>query len=93
MNQTQRNNEFIEFLEKVKGIDPAMVRLSAHEVSLITGLAIKTLEAMRVEGRGPVFMKLGRKVQYRLSDIKDFMQRNTFTTTRAAKTVHQQRVP
>lgn len=83
------NQATTDLLERIKGIDPTMVRLSAQEASLITGLAIKTLEGMRVEGRGPRFMKLGRRVQYRLADIKDFMDRNTFTTTRAAKSANQ----
>jgi len=80
------NPQYLALLEKYRDLDPALVRLSVSETSLLTGLAIKTLEAMRVDGRGPAFMKLGRKVQYRLSDLLAFMEGNTFTTTRAAKT-------
>lgn len=78
--------EYLRLLEKYRDLDPALVRLSVQETSLITGLAIKTLEAMRVEGRGPSFMKLGRRVQYRLADVRDFMERNLFNSTREAKT-------
>ena len=78
--------DYIRLLEKFKDLDPALVRLAPAEAALLTGLALKTLEGMRVSGTGPAFMKLGRKIQYRLSDLLAFMQGNTFTTTREAKT-------
>lgn len=78
--------DYTRVLARYAGLDPALVRLSAIECSLLTGLACKTLEAMRVEGRGPAFMKLGRRVQYRLSDVRDWMEAMTFNTTREAKT-------
>ncbi len=78
--------EYLQLLEKFKDLDPSLVRLSVDETSLLTGLARKTLESMRVEGRGPAFLKMGRRVQYRLSDVRDFMDRSLFTSTRAAKT-------
>ena len=78
--------DYLRLLEKFKDLDPSLVRLSADETSLLTGLARKTLESMRVEGRGPAFLKMGRRVQYRLSDVRDFMDRNLFTSTREAKT-------
>lgn len=83
------NPQYLALLEKYKGLDPALVRLSVSETSLLTGLAVKTLEAMRVDGRGPAFMKLGRRVQYRLSDVRQFMEKNLFTTTRAAKVARE----
>lgn len=78
--------EYLSVLERYRDQDPALVRLAVTEAALITGLAVKTLEAMRVEGRGPAFMKLGRRVQYRLADVLAFMAANTFTNTREAKT-------
>ncbi len=80
------NPQYLALLEHYRGLDPSLIRLSPAEASLLTGLALKTLEGMRVSGTGPAFMKLGRKVQYRLSDLLAFMEGNTFTTTRAAKT-------
>jgi hypothetical protein len=77
---------YARLLESYAGLDPALIRLSPNDTALITGLAPKTLEGMRVEGRGPAFMKLGRRVQYRLADVIAFMAANTFTTTREAKT-------
>lgn len=73
-------------LSKYQGLDPSLVRLPPDEVSLLTGLAKKTLEAMRVSGTGPAFMKLGRKIQYRLADVLAFMAANTFQNTREART-------
>lgn len=34
------------------------------------GLSESTLEKMRVHGRGPLFLKLGRAVRYRESDLQ-----------------------
>lgn len=80
------NPSYRALLEQYRGLDPALVRFTPAEAALLTGLALKTLEGMRVSGTGPAFMKLGRKIQYRLSDLLAFMAGNTFTTTREAKT-------
>jgi len=43
------------------------------------GLARNTLEKMRVSGDGPPFVKLGRAVRYRMSDLESYL---------AARVVH-----
>lgn len=78
--------DYLRLLGQYRDLDPTLVRLSVDETSLLTGLARKTLESMRVDGRGPAFMKMGRRVQYRLADVRDFMERNLFNSTRQAKT-------
>ena len=37
------------------------------------GLAVSTLEKMRVTGGGPKYEKLGRSVRYRLSDLEQYL--------------------
>jgi len=44
-------------------------------------LSPKTLQAWRVSGRGPRFVKLGRRVFYRASDLIRFIEANTFQST------------
>lgn len=40
--------------------DPAAA-LFPIEVSMITGLSVRTLEALRLKGGGPVYVSLGRR--------------------------------
>ncbi|MEH3129151.1 MAG: DNA-binding protein [Mycolicibacterium neoaurum] len=47
--------------------------------------ALKTTEqrlaTMRYRGTGPKFCKVGRRVLYRWSDVRDFLEANTVTRT------------
>lgn len=47
--------------------------LTQKEVKEIIGLADSTLEQWRLKGKGPKFIKLGRLVRYRLSDIDAYI--------------------
>jgi predicted DNA-binding transcriptional regulator AlpA len=47
--------------------------LTQKEVKEITGLADSTLEQWRLKGKGPKFIKLGRLVRYRLSDVQAYI--------------------
>jgi len=47
--------------------------LNQKEVKEITGLADSTLEQWRLKGKGPKFIKLGRLVRYRLSDVHNYL--------------------
>lgn len=38
-----------------------------------TGLSIATLEKLRVYGGGPAYLKLGKAVRYRVSDLENWM--------------------
>lgn len=40
-----------------------------------------TLSQWRVNGRGPRFLKLGRKVMYRIQDIEEFEEQNARSDT------------
>ena len=41
------------------------------------GVSRSTLQSWRYSGRGPRWIKLGRLVRYRLTDVNSFLQANT----------------
>jgi hypothetical protein len=45
------------------------------------GLAVSTLEKLRVSGEGPPFVKLGRAVRYRVSDLESFLAKRVVHST------------
>jgi hypothetical protein len=46
--------------------------LSQHELAQRWRLSPRTLERWRWLGQGPAFLRLGRRIAYRLSDIEAF---------------------
>jgi hypothetical protein len=48
-------------------------------------LSARTLERYRLEGFGPKFVKAGRRVLYRQSDLDAWLAANTFSSTSEAK--------
>ena len=64
--------------------------LTQKEVKEITRLADSTLEQWRLKGKGPKFIKLGRLVRYRLSDIEAYISGlQSFNSTTEADTVKE----
>lgn len=47
----------------------ALQRLPVEEAARHTGLSVSTLNKLRVFGGGPVFLKLGRRVAYDVTDL------------------------
>lgn len=47
--------------------------LKVQEVAALTGLSVSTLALYRRNGLAPRYLKLGRAVRYRLSDVIEFM--------------------
>lgn len=45
------------------------------------GTSVGTLAAWRYEGRGPAFVKVGRNVRYRETDVKAWLAEQTRTST------------
>lgn len=79
-------------LQRTQGADPAFVHLSEAETADSLNLQRKTLEDWRREGLELPFLKIGRSVRYRLSDVLAFLERNTFASTQEAKT-RDRRIP
>ena len=73
-------------IKKFEGLDPSLIHLDEKETAILTSQSPKTLESWRNRGEGLPFLKLGRRVRYRLSDVLRFLDQNTFTSTREAKT-------
>lgn len=47
--------------------------VSESLASEITGLAVKTLQQRRWLGKPPTYLKVGRLVRYRVSDLMDYL--------------------
>ncbi|HVT16378.1 MAG TPA: helix-turn-helix domain-containing protein [Thermoanaerobaculia bacterium] len=47
--------------------------LGEKDAALFLNLSVKTLQNWRVSGRGPSFVKIGRRVQYRLTDLEEYV--------------------
>lgn len=45
------------------------------------GLAVSTLEKLRLTGDGPPFVKLGRSVRYRISDLEAYLAERVVEST------------
>ena len=60
-------------------MDPRTATVDESEASRITGFALPTLRKRRWEGKPPVFLKVGRKVRYRMSDLLAFLDACTVT--------------
>lgn len=50
--------------------------LTSREAAAFLATTAKTLEAWRVQGKGPTYLKQGRSVRYRLRDLLAFQNRN-----------------
>jgi predicted DNA-binding transcriptional regulator AlpA len=55
----------------------------------LTGLAPRTLQRKRLDGTGPKFVKLGRRVLYRRRDVLAWIGANTHDSTSAATVAAQ----
>ena len=58
-----------------------MSRLTVKEAADYVRLAMSTLNALRTAGRGPRFIKLGRKVLYDVKDLDVWLDRNKRRST------------
>lgn len=59
--------------------------LNVRDVAAMTGIAVSTLNVYRLKGGGPSFLKQGRSVRYRLSEVMAFIQRpKSFCSTSEA---------
>ncbi len=48
--------------------------LTTKQAATVLGLHPVTLAQYRVDGIGPTYLKMGRKVRYRLEDLEAFIQ-------------------
>jgi excisionase family DNA binding protein len=57
--------------------------LKQSEAAKLLRLSERTLERLRVSGAGPSFVKAGRSVRYRESDLAEWISRRTVGSTSA----------
>jgi excisionase family DNA binding protein len=55
--------------------------LTTHEASDYLRLSRRTLERLRVEGTGPKFVKMGRRVRYIKSNLDDWIASRLVAST------------
>ena len=51
------------------------------EAARVVGLSESTLAKLRLNGNGPTYCKLGRRVVYRLADLEKWLQSRTARDT------------
>lgn len=68
--------------------------LNQDAAGAFLGLSARTLERFRVDGRGPNYLKLGRRVAYRREDLTAWAdsQRRSSTSDRRAESAPHSRV-
>ena len=55
--------------------------LTAGEAARVVGLSTSTLAKLRLNGNGPTYCKLGRRVLYRPADLEQWLQSRTARDT------------
>lgn len=58
--------------------------LGEREAARLLNLSPRTLQARRVTGGGPRFIKLGRAVRYRRADLEAFVEKGAVQSTTEA---------
>jgi excisionase family DNA binding protein len=66
-------------------INPDALLTEAQAADLLN-LSIRTLQAWRVRGGGPLFVRLGRSVRYRRTDISKWLDASVLPHTSAGTT-------
>jgi excisionase family DNA binding protein len=59
--------------------------LRTAEAAAFLNVQPSTLEQWRWNGKGPRFVKIGRSVRYRQSDLDDFLEARVFSSTTEAQ--------
>jgi predicted DNA-binding transcriptional regulator AlpA len=55
--------------------------VTTAEAARVLGLAESTLAKLRLNGNGPIYCKLGRRVVYRTADLEEWLQSRTTRDT------------
>lgn len=77
MNDPKRSDLSREPAKSVRY--PAVV--TTREAARFVGLSESTLAKLRLNGNGPTYCKLGRRVVYRLADLEQWLQSRTARDT------------
>ena len=66
--------------EPIRRVDRPKV-VQAREAARLVGLSESTLAKLRLNGNGPMYCKLGRRVVYRPADLDQWLQSRTVRDT------------
>ena len=67
-------------MQNTTNIKPAVV-VTVQQAAEYLGLAVSTLNKWRCHGGGPVFIKMGRAVRYRVEDLEEYILSSTQKNT------------
>lgn len=67
-------------------IDPDTLLTEAQAADHLS-ISMRTLQAWRVRGGGPVFIRAGRSIRYRRRDLLDWVEANAATSTSSMEVV------
>jgi len=62
-------------------MEPHSSVMNVEQAADYLGLAVSTLNKWRCYGDGPVFLKLGRSVRYRVQDLNSFIDQSEHAST------------
>lgn len=74
-------SDTIELGSSATGQENRLGAVDEQRAASILGLSVATLRAWRQATTGPLFMKFGRAVRYRLRDLETFMRASEVHTT------------
>ena len=60
---------------------PPLGSLTTADAANYTGLSVSTMEKLRLTGAGPRFLKLGRAVRYRATDLDVWLSARVVSST------------
>ena len=81
MTNSQFNKLHAPIIEQPVALIPQDRLMTEKDVALRQGRSVKTLQNQRVTGGGIPFLKLGRSVRYRLTDVIAWEEANLRTST------------
>lgn len=58
-----------------------MAVMRVNEAADYLGLSVSALNKWRVTGKGPKFVKMGRVVAYRISDLHEWLEKQAIQST------------
>lgn len=60
---------------------PETTIMTVQQAAVYLGLAVSTLNKWRCHGGGPVFVKMGRAVRYRVTDLDTYINASILKST------------
>lgn len=60
---------------------PVTTVMTVNQAAIYLGLAVSTLNKWRCHGGGPMFIKMGRAVRYRVEDLEAFVHNGRASST------------